>query len=420
MSNLIPMPKETLNRCRNMALNLLLELDETPSQKHKIKFVVTLVNNPCTFPDLYDVRLYAKYFWETARAWTAPYDLGVATACGYYRENVTSNLLRQGWCIEHAEQAKNTAAKVWAIKIYDENVYKGYYTEVSVDTGYTRKRAPRLNYSTILDIRSTYTDDTEFARLYNPYYPDLPDFDYCDILDINTTTGLNYILSTPYYREDRVLTADETYEYLPCNDYSAYNNNIWAKNGYPQTLCNSSYSAFGNDGSISEGGSVSWGDYYKKSNGEYLYLEQTQMKRERKLIENSATLIENAKYIGINYSLSTEYTYYPTFTSSNETKERDNPDASYCQEDFPGTTKTGANVSGYKLIHIGDTSYNAISSEYGVYNPNEFITGNYIYYGDNLTRQQAIDYQNIFIQNYGQSGDYEVTVELDNNIYNQG
>ena len=301
MSNLIPMPKETLNRCRNMALNLLLELDETPSQKHKIKFVVTLVNNPCTFFDLNDVYLFAHYFWETPQIWTNPYNFGVASACGYFRENITSNLLRQGWCIEHAEQVKNTAPKVWAIKIYDENVYKGYYTEVSVDTGYTRKRAPKPNNTTINRIRSNYTADTEFARAYNPYYPNVPDFDYCDILDINTTTGLNYILSTPYYREDRVLTADETYEYLPCNDYSAYNNNIWAKNGYPQTLCNSSYSAFGSDGSISETGQLSWGDYYKKNNDEIIYVEQTQMKRERKLIENSATLIENAKYIGINY-----------------------------------------------------------------------------------------------------------------------
>lgn len=38
MSNLIPMPKETLNRCRNMALNLLLEL----SQKAADKFVMKL------------------------------------------------------------------------------------------------------------------------------------------------------------------------------------------------------------------------------------------------------------------------------------------------------------------------------------------------------------------------------------------
>lgn len=37
MNSLIPMPKETLNRCRNMALNLLLELDETSANKFVMK-----------------------------------------------------------------------------------------------------------------------------------------------------------------------------------------------------------------------------------------------------------------------------------------------------------------------------------------------------------------------------------------------
>lgn len=45
MSNLIPMPKETLNRCRNMALNLLLELDDIVQQKYTMKIQVSYSNS---------------------------------------------------------------------------------------------------------------------------------------------------------------------------------------------------------------------------------------------------------------------------------------------------------------------------------------------------------------------------------------
>lgn len=61
MSNLIPMPKETLNRCRNMALNLLLELDETPTDKFTLK-IQAFYNNSSETAKIVKVQLYVQTY----------------------------------------------------------------------------------------------------------------------------------------------------------------------------------------------------------------------------------------------------------------------------------------------------------------------------------------------------------------------